>query len=76
MISAKLATSSLLNKALKINYYNVIFFVQDVTNKTLSRDLNQNLDVVMWPIFCNSRISIKEIILTSVFERFDQKKQF
>ena len=53
MISAKFTTSNLLNKALKIKYYNfnyliiIIFFVQDVTNKTLSEGLNQNLDVVM-----------------------------
>lgn len=53
MISAKFTTSNLPNKALKIKYYNfnyliiIIFFVQDVTNKTLSQGLNQNLDVVM-----------------------------
>ena len=67
MISEKMATPGLL----KLKNYNVIFSVQDVTNKILSRDSNHNFDLV-----CDSNISMKEAILTSVLQRFDQKKHF
>ena len=42
MISEKMATPGLL----KLKNYNVIFSVQDVTNKILSRDSNPNSDLV------------------------------
>ena len=32
--------------------------------------------VVMWPKFDNSSISVKEVILTSISQGFDQKNRF
>ena len=46
--------------------YDVIIYVHDVTNKILSCDSNYIVDVVMWPKFGNSSISIREIIITSI----------
>ena len=40
--------------------------VHDVTNKSLSRDSNNIVDVVMSPKLSNSNISRKEIILTPI----------
>ena len=63
MISAKMATRGFL----KINKsYDVINSVHNVTNKMLSRDSNYIVDVVMWPKFGNSSISMKEVIITSI----------
>ena len=41
-------------------------FVDDVTNKFLSRDSNYIVDLVKWPKFGNSSISMREIIKTSI----------
>ena len=66
-MSAKLATPSLLkitgfwNKG-----YDVIVYVNDVTNKILSRDSDYIIDVFMWPKFGNCSISMRELITTSV----------
>ena len=38
----------------------------DVTNKIFSRDFNYIVDVVMWPKFGSSNISVKEVIITSI----------
>ena len=46
--------------------YDIIISVHDVTNKILSRDPNYIVDVVMWPKFGNSSISIREDIITSI----------
>ena len=48
------------------NGYDVIFSVHDVTSKILSRYLNYIVDLVMWPKFGNSSISMREIIITSI----------
>ena len=56
--------------------YDVILFVNDVTNKTLLRDLNYIVDAVMWPKFENSSICMKEFIITSSLQGFDQKDRF
>ena len=40
---------------------------QLIINKILSRDSNYIVDVVMWPKFCNSSTSMKEVIMTSIF---------
>ena len=45
--------------------YDLIIFVNDVTNKMLSRDWNYIADVVTWPKFGNSSISMREVIITS-----------
>ena len=46
--------------------YYVIISVHDVVNNILSRDSNYNIEMVMWPKFGNSSISMREII-TSIF---------
>ena len=56
--------------------YDVITSVCDVTNKILSLDSNYIVDVVMWPKFGNSSISMREVIITSILLGFDQKNRF
>ena len=67
MMSTKLATLGFL----KIKVFwnkgdDVMISVHDVTNKTLSRNSSYIVDVVMWPKFGNSRISMNEVIITSI----------
>ena len=60
MMSAKLATLGFLKIKIFWNKgYDVITSVYDVNNKILSRDTNQIVDVVMWPKFDNSSISMR-----------------
>ena len=67
MMSAKMATPCLLKiKAFWKKGYDIIISVHDVTNKILSRDPNYIVDVVMWPKFGNSSISVREVIITSI----------
>ena len=67
MMSAKMATLGLLKTKVFWNKgYDVIISVHDVTNKILSRDSNYIVDVVMWPKFGNSSISMREVIITSI----------
>ena len=66
MMSAKMVTPGL--RKIKVFWkkgYDVIISVSDITNKTLSRDSNYFVDVVMWPKFGNSSISMKEFMITS-----------
>ena len=44
--------------------YDIMISVNDVTHKTLSRDPNYTVDVVMGPNFGNSSISMREFIIT------------
>ena len=67
MISAKMATPGLLKaKVLWNKGYDVIIYVYDVTDKSLLCDLNYIVDVVLWPKFGNSSISMREVIMTSI----------
>ena len=67
MMSAKIATLGLLKIRVFWNKgYNVIIFAHDVINKILSRDSSYIADVVILPKFGNSRISIREVIITSI----------
>ena len=67
MMSAKMAALALLKvKVFWNKVYYVIYSVYDVTNKILSHDSNYIVDVVMWPKFGNSSISIREVIVTSI----------
>ena len=67
MISAKMATPGLLKaKVLWNKGYDVIIYVYDVTDKSLLRDINYIVDMVMWPKFGNSSISMREVIITSI----------
>ena len=47
--------------------YDVMICVHGVINKILSRDLNYIVDLVRWPKFGNSSISMREIIITSIW---------
>ena len=38
--------------------------------------MNCMVDVVMWPKFDNSSISMREVVITSIFWGFGQKKHF
>ena len=67
MMSAKLATPGLLQaKIFRKEGYDVIILDYSVTNKILSRDSNYVIDVVMRPKFGNPRISLREVIITSI----------
>ena len=67
MKSAKMATLGLIKIKLFWNQvYDVIISAHDVTVKILSRDSNYIVDVVMWPKFDNSSISMREGIITSI----------
>ena len=58
MMSAKMATPGL--RKIKIFWkkgYDIIISVNEVTNKILSRDSNNIVDVVMWSQFGNSSMS-------------------
>ena len=67
MMSAKMATPGLLKTTVFWNKgYDVIIPAHDVTNKIVSRDSNYIVDVVMWPNFGNSSISMRDVIITSV----------
>ena len=66
MMSPKIATPGL--RKIKVFWkkvYGIIISVNDITKKTLSRDSNYIVDVVIWPKFGNSSISMKEFIITS-----------
>ena len=67
MMPAKMATPGLLKiKVFWNKGYNVIISAYDVTNKMLSRDSSYIADVVMWPKFGNSSLSMREVIITSI----------
>ena len=41
-------------------------FAHDVTNKILSHDPSYFVDVIVWPKFANSSISMSEVVITSI----------
>ena len=64
-MSAKTATPGLLKVNVFWNIgYDLIISANDVTKKVLSRDSNYIVDVVVWPKFDNSSISMREVIVT------------
>ena len=66
-MSAKMATPGLLKTTtFWKKAYDVIIPVHDITNKILSRDSNHIVNVVRWPKFGDSSISMKEVIITSI----------
>ena len=76
-MSLKMATPGLLKITVFWNKgYDVIIHVDDVTNKILSHDSNYIIDVLMWPKFGNSSISMRQVITTSILQEFDQKNRF
>ena len=67
MMSAKLAIPGPFKTTLLwTKGSDVIISAHDVTNKILSSDSNYIVDVVMWPMFSNSSISVREVIITSI----------
>ena len=67
MMSAKMATLGLFKiKVFWNKGYDIITSLYDVINKTLSRDSNFIVDVVMWPKFGNSSTSMREVTTTSI----------
>ena len=67
MMPTKLATLGLFKIKLFWNKcYDVIISVHDVTSKILSCDWNYMVDVVMWPKFGNSSISMRQVIIISI----------
>ena len=65
MMSAKFATLGLLKtKVFRKKGYNVIISAHDVTNRFLSRDSNYIAHAIMWSKIGNSKISVKETIIT------------
>ena len=75
MMSAKMATLGLLKiKAFWNKGYDVIISSHVCPKKVLSRNSNYILDVVMWPKFGRNSISIREVILTSIFIRIWPEK--
>ena len=67
LMSAKMATPSLLKiMVFWSKGYDIMISVHDVTNRILACDSNYIVDVVMWPNFDNSNISMKEVIIISI----------
>ena len=67
MMPAKMVTPGLLKITVFWNKgYDVIIYVNDVTIKSLSRDSNYMVHVIMWPKFGNSNISMSEVIIISI----------
>ena len=67
MILPNIATLGLLK--LKIfwnNGYDILTSVHDVTNKIFLGEPNYIVAVIMWPIFGNTSISMREVIITSI----------
>ena len=76
-MSAKLGTLGPLKvKIVQYKGYNVIIVDYDVTNKILLHESNYIVDVVMWPKFGSSSISMRKVIITSILYGFDQKTLF
>ena len=64
MMSAKMATLGLLKiKVFENKGYDIIVPTHDVINKILSRGSDYIVNVVMWPKFGNSTISMGEVII-------------
>ena len=76
MRPVKLATLGLLKrKSFWTEGYDTIISAYDVTTKILSCESNYGVNMVMWPKFGNSSISMREVITTSILQGYDQKKQ-
>ena len=77
VMSAKMATLGILKIKLFWNkVYNVIIYVDDVTNQILSRDSNYIIDMVIWPKFGNSSIYMIEATITSFYMDLTRKTTF
>ena len=67
MTSEKMDSLALLKiKTFWSKAYEVIISIQAVINKILSNGSNYTVDVVMWLKFGNSRIYMREVIISSI----------
>ena len=48
-----------------------MIFAHDVTNKILLRDSNYIVEVVMWPKFGKSSLSMRQVTIISILWGFD-----
>ena len=77
MMSAKKVNPGLRERKIFLKKgYDVIILVSDVTNKIFSLESNYTIDVVTWPKFGNSRISMREVIITSINKNLTRKTAF
>ena len=77
MISVEMATPELLETKVFWNKLSgVIRYVDDVTNKILSRDPNCIVDVFMWPKLGDSSICMKKLMITWILWEFDENNRF
>ena len=68
MMSAKIATLGFVKiRTFWYKGYDVIIYSHYVTNNFLLYDSNYIIDVVMWPKFSNCIISMRKVIITSIF---------
>ena len=68
MMSAKMTTLDLLKITVFWNKgYDVLISGVDFTKKILSSDSNYIVDVFIWPRFGNCRISMREVVTTSIW---------
>ena len=66
-ISSEIATLGLFKLEIFWNNgYEIITLVHDDTNKLFLDQSNHIVDVIMWPKFGNSGISMREVIITSI----------
>ena len=73
MMSAKIATLGLLKvEVFWKKDYDAIIYVYDVINQILPRESNYIVDAVMWLKIGNSSAYMKDVIITSVLQGFDQ----
>ena len=55
---------------------NVIICINEIINKILSHDSHFIVDLVTWPKFGNSSISMREVIITSIYKNLTRKTTF
>ena len=74
-MSAKLATLDLVRiNIFSYKFCDLIIVDFDVTNIILWRDSNYIINMVMWPKFGNSSISMRKVVITSTLSGFEDKK--
>ena len=67
MMSAQMASTGLLEiKFFWNKIYDFTISAHDVNNNIFSRDSNHTADAVMWLMFGDSSISMREVIITSI----------
>ena len=77
MMSGKLATVGLFKiKAFWYKGCDLIISVHDAIKRILSPDSNHFVNVVMWPKFGNSSVTVREVIITLILLALDQKNLF